>query len=194
MSTPSSVTTSRIGRKPVAVPAGVEVKIHDQKMSVKGPKGQLSIPLHPFVHVKVEGHEIKVTPNSENRKIITGKSIKLYRSIAGTVRANIYNLIHGVTHGFERKLMLVGVGYRAQAKGKVLSLSLGFSHPTDYNVPDGVTIETPTQTEIVIKGANKEIVGLVAAQIRRIRGPEPYKGKGVRYANETIELKETKKK
>ncbi len=194
MSTPSSVTTSRIGRKPVAVPAGVEVKIHDQKMSVKGPKGQLSIPLHPFVHVKVEGNEIKVTPNSENRKIITGKSIKLYRSIAGTVRANIYNLIHGVTHGFERKLMLVGVGYRAQAKGKVLSLSLGFSHPTDYNVPDGVTIETPTQTEIVIKGANKEIVGLVAAQIRRIRGPEPYKGKGVRYANETIELKETKKK
>jgi large subunit ribosomal protein L6 len=194
MSTSTNATTSRIGRKPVAIPSGVEVKIQDQQLSVKGPKGLLSIPLHPFVCVAVENNEINVQPNSEVRSKITGKSIKLYRSIAGTMRANINNVIHGVSQGFERKLLLVGVGYRAQSKGKILSLSLGFSHPTDFSVPEGVTIETPTQTEILIKGSNKEIVGLVAAQIRSIRPPEPYKGKGVRYANETIELKETKKK
>ncbi|MBX3708958.1 MAG: 50S ribosomal protein L6 [Gammaproteobacteria bacterium] len=194
MSTSANVTTSRIGRKPVAVPSGVEVKVQNQELFIKGPKGQLSMSLHPFVHVTIESGQILVSPSSEDWKVITGKSVKLYKSIAGTVRANIYNVIHGVTHGFERKLTLVGVGYRAQAKGKVLSLSLGFSHPTDFSVPDGVTIETPTQTEIVIKGTNKEIVGLVAAKIRSVRGPEPYKGKGVRYANEVIELKETKKK
>lgn len=188
------MSTSRIGRKPVTVPSGVEIKIQDQKLSVKGPKGHLTITLHPFVHVTVESNQIKVHPNSENERTITGSSNKLYRSIAGTVRANIYNIIHGVTHGFERKLALVGVGYRAQAKGKVLSLSLGFSHPTDFSVPEGVIVETPTQTEIVIKGVNKELVGQVAAKIRSIRGPEPYKGKGVRYVNEVIELKETKKK
>lgn len=188
------ITTSRIGRKPVAVPSGVEVKLQDQKLSVKGPKGQLSITLHPFVHVSVDKNEIKVEPNANSGKVITGASKKLFRSIAGTERANISNLIHGVTQGFERKLLLVGVGYRAQSKGKILGLSLGFSHPTDFSVPEGVTIETPTQTEIIIKGPNKELVGLVAAQIRSIRGPEPYKGKGIRYANEVIELKETKKK
>jgi len=190
----STTTTSRIGRKPVTVPSGVDVKIHDQKLSVKGPKGNLTMPLHPYVTVTVDKNEIKVQPSTVDKKLITGASSKLYRSIAGTVRANINNVIHGVTQGFERKLLLVGVGYRAQAKGKVLSLSLGYSHPTDYNVPEGVTIETPTQTEILIKGANKELVGLVAAQIRKVRGPEPYKGKGVRYSNEVIELKETKKK
>ncbi len=188
------MTTSRIGRKPVAVPAGVEVKIHDLKLSVKGPKGQLSMNLHPFVHVTVEGNEIKVQPNDQMDRVITGPSVKLYRSIAGTTRASIYNIVQGVAHGFERKLVLVGVGYRAQAKGKVLSLSLGFSHPTDFSVPEGVVVETPTQTEILIKGANKELVGLVAAKIRSFRGPEPYKGKGIRYANEIIEIKETKKK
>jgi large subunit ribosomal protein L6 len=190
----STTTTSRIGRKPVIIPSGVEVKIQDQKLAVKGPKGNLSVALHPFVHVLVEKNEIKIEPNTESRKLITGKSVKLYRSIAGTMRANIHNVVQGVSQGFERKLLLVGVGYRAQAKGKVLSLSLGFSHPTDFSVPEGVTIETPTQTEILVKGANKELVGLVAAQIRSIRGPEPYKGKGVRYANEVIEIKETKKK
>lgn len=194
MTTSTVATTSRIGRKPVVIPSGVEVKVQGQKISVKGPKGQLSVNVHPFVHVAVESNEIKVQPNSEARKKITGKSIKLYKSITGTTRANINNVIQGVTHGFEKKLTLIGVGYRAQSKGKILSLSLGFSHPTDFNVPEGVTIETPTQTEIIIKGANKEIVGLVASQIRRIRGPEPYKGKGVRYSNEVIELKETKKK
>lgn len=189
-----AVSTSRIGRKPVVIPAGVDVKIKDQQMVVKGPKGQLSAPLHPYVNVVVESNEIKVHPSADSNHVITGKLIKLYRSIAGTVRANIYNMVHGVSQGFERKLTLIGVGYRAQAKGKVLSLSLGFSHPTDYNVPEGVVIETPSQTEIIVKGANKELVGLVAAQIRSVRGPEPYKGKGVRYADEVIELKETKKK
>jgi large subunit ribosomal protein L6 len=189
-----NISTSRIGRKPVAVPTGVEVKIKDEKLLVKGPKGNLSLDLHPFVHIAVENNEIKVQASNQNKKVITGASAKLYRSIAGTIRAKIYNLIRGVTHGYERKLMLVGVGYRAQAKGKILSLSLGYSHPTDFSVPEGVVVETPTQTEIVIKGASKELVGLVAAQIRRHRGPEPYKGKGIRYANEVIEIKETKKK
>ncbi|MBV9575191.1 MAG: 50S ribosomal protein L6 [Gammaproteobacteria bacterium] len=188
------MSTSRIGRKPVAVPSGVEVKIQNQQLVAKGPKGQLSMALHSYVHVIFEGSEIKIHPNSDSDQVITGASKKLHRSIAGSIRARIYNLIHGVAHGFERKLVLVGVGYRAQAKGKILSLSLGFSHPTDFNIPEGITIETPTQTEIVIKGINKEQVGLVAANIRKIRSPEPYKGKGVRYANEVIELKETKKK
>lgn len=188
------IRTSRIGRKPITVPTGVDIKIQDQNLSVKGPKGQRAIVLHPFVDVTIENNEIKVQPNTKVGNQITGASNKLYRSIAGTTRANIFNLIHGVTQGFERKLLLVGVGYRAQAKGNVLSLNLGFSHPTDFNVPEGIVIETPVQTEIIVKGTNKELVGLVAAQIRSIRGPEPYKGKGVRYANEVIEIKETKKK
>lgn len=188
------MSTSRIGRKPVKVPSGVEVKIQDQKLLAKGPKGQLSIKLHPFVHVTLESNEIKVHPNTERENLITGPATKLYRAIAGTVRSVIYNTVQGVAQGFERRLVLVGVGYRAQAKGKILSLSLGYSHPTDFPVPEGVTIETPTPTEIIVKGINKELVGLVAAKIRRVRGPEPYKGKGVRYIDEVIELKETKKK
>lgn len=188
------VRTSRIGRKPVSVPAGVEVNVQDKTLSVKGPKGTLVISLHSFVLVTIANNEIKIEPNKIDNRLITGSSAKLYKSIAGTVRANISNVIHGVTQGFERKLTLVGVGYRAQAKGKILSLSLGFSHPTDFSVPEGITIETPTQTEILVKGINKELVGLVASQIRSIRSPEPYKGKGVRYANEVIEIKETKKK
>lgn len=186
--------TSRIGRKPITIPSGIEVKLQDQNISVKGPKGQLTIALHPFVNVSMEKNEIKVQPNAEAVSQITGSGNKLYRSIAGTTRANIANVIHGVSQGFERKLVLIGVGYRAQAKGKVLSLNLGYSHPTDYNVPEGVVIETPVPTEIIVKGTNKELVGLVAAQIRSVRGPEPYKGKGVRYANEVVEIKETKKK
>lgn len=190
----TTITTSRIGRKPVEVPKGVEVKIQGETLSVKGPKGSMTLHLHPFVDVALADGHVSVTPNAEKRKNITGTNIKLYRSIAGTVRANIANGIHGVTHGFERKLTLVGVGYRAQAKGKSVSLSLGYSHPTNYELPEGITVETPTQTEILIKGMDKELVGKVAAQIRAIRGPEPYKGKGVRYANEHIEIKETKKK
>ena len=186
------MTTSRIGRKPVVIPSGVDIKIKDQTLSAKGPKGQLSLSLHPFVEVSVkEGHI-----NLQHAKCgkVTGLETKLYRAIVGTSRAKIQNMIQGITHGFELKLALVGVGYRAQVKGKVLSLSLGFSHPTDFSVPEGITIETPTQTEVVIKGIDKHLVGQVAAKIRSIRAPEPYKGKGVRYANEIIELKETKKK
>ena len=132
-------------------------------------------------------------PNTDSDHVV-GKRIKLYRSIAGTVRANIFNAIHGVSEGFVRSLQLVGVGYKAQSKGKVLSLNLGYSHPTDFSVPEGIVIETPTPTEIVVRGVNKELVGLVAANIRKVRSPEPYKGKGVRYANEIIVIKETKKK
>jgi large subunit ribosomal protein L6 len=189
-----AISTSRIGRKPINIPSGVEVKMKDGVMSIKGSKGLLSVDLHPYVNVTMEGGEIKVHPSTDADHVITGKRIKLYRSIAGTVRANIFNAVHGVSQGFERALQLVGVGYKAQAKGKVLSLSLGYSHPTDFSVPEGIVIETPSPTDILVKGVDKELVGLVAANIRKIRGPEPYKGKGVRYANEVIEIKETKKK
>ena len=142
----------------------------------------------------LENNEIHVSLNKVDPKLITGSNVRLYKSIAGTTRANINNAIQGITHGFEKRLALIGVGYRAQAKGKVVSLSLGFSHPTEFPVPEGITVETPTQTEIVIKGASKELVGLVAANIRSIRSPEPYKGKGIRYVGEHVEIKETKKK
>lgn len=188
------MTASRIGRKPVIIPTGVEVKIQDHQLFAKGPKGQLQLMLHPFVKVSLDKGELKLYPNETDKGIITGSLLKLYRSIVGTMRSKIFNLIKGVAQGFERKLVLVGVGYRAQAKGKILALSLGFSHPVEFPIPEGITIETPTQTEIVVKGINNELVGLVAAQIRAFRGPEPYKGKGVRYANEVIEIKETKKK
>lgn len=190
----TTINTSRIGRKPVIIPKGVDVKIQGEEIIVKGPKGQIAMPVHPFVKVTLADGALSVHPDAEKRKKLTGVNIKLYRSIAGTVRSNLHNGIHGVTHGFERRLALLGVGYRAQAKGKVVSLSLGFSHPTNYHVPEGIVVETPTQTEIIIKGASKELVGQVASQIRSIRPPEPYKGKGVRYANEIVEIKETKKK
>lgn len=190
----TTINTSRVGRKPVVVPKGVDVKIQGDEIVVKGPKGQLTMHAHPYVIIKLDDGFLTVSPNVDARKNITGESIKLFRSIAGTVRSNINNSIQGVSQGFERKLTLVGVGYRAQGKGKVLSLSLGYSHPTNYNVPEGITIETPTQTEILIKGTSKELVGQVAAQIRSIRGPEPYKGKGVRYSDEIVVIKETKKK
>jgi large subunit ribosomal protein L6 len=190
----TTTLTSRIGRKPITIPSGVDVKIQNHKLMVKGPKGQLDFSIHPYVLVGVDGNVISIKIVDEKGQNITGASKKLYRSIAGTARATIYNMVEGVSKGFERKLLLVGVGYRAASKGKVLSLSLGYSHPTDYKLPEGVTAETPTQTEILLKGANKELVGQAAAEIRSIRGPEPYKGKGVRYAEEVIELKETKKK
>jgi len=188
------MTTSRVGRLPVTIPQGVEVKIQNQQIVAKGPKGQLIVALHPYVKIDVEGNLVKVSMNAEADHVITGSSKKLFRSIAGTTRKNIFNAVQGVSSGFERKLLLVGVGYRAQAKGKVLGLMLGFSHPTDFDLPEGVTVETPTQTEIIIKGASKTLVGEVAAKIRNIRPPEPYKGKGVRYSDEVVELKETKKK
>jgi len=186
--------TSRVGRKPIVVPSGVDVKINNEVITAKGPKGQFAVNIHPFVTVSLSDGAISVVLNKKTDHKVTGAKTKLYRSIAGTQRANINNMIEGVHNGFERKLTLIGVGYRAQSKGKVLSLSLGFSHPTDFQVPEGVTIETPSQTEIIIKGVNKELVGLVAANIRKVRGPEPYKGKGVRYSDEVVEIKETKKK
>lgn len=186
--------TSRVGRKPITIPSGVEINVKDRVMSVKGPKGKSSISLHAFVNVSTDNGVIQISPNAEEKKFITGSGKKLYRSIAGTVRANINNSIIGVTQGFEVKLLMVGVGYRAQSKGKVLSLSLGFSHPTEFDVPEGITVETPIPTEILVKGVSKEQVGLAAAQIREYRSVEPYKGKGVRYADEVVELKETKKK
>lgn len=188
------MTTSRVGRKPVVIPSGVEVKVQDQSLHVKGPKGSLSLPLHPFIQILIEDGEVKVALNSDDKVYVGGFDAKLYRSIAGTIRANVSNMIDGVNVGYERKLQLVGVGYRAQVKGTTLSLSLGFSHPTDFEIPKGITIETPVQTEILVKGISKELVGEVAAMIRKYRSPEPYKGKGIRYANEVIEIKETKKK
>ncbi len=189
-----TVTTSRIGRKPVSLPSGTDVKLQGNTLTAKGPKGSLSMNIHPYVEVTLDKSEISVKSNDSQKKRITGSKIKLYNSIVGTTRANIFNLIHGVTHGFQRKLVLVGVGYRAQAKGKVLQLNLGYSHETPFHLPEGITVETPTQTEILVNGLDKESVGLVAANIRKMRAPEPYKGKGIRYADEVIEIKETKKK
>lgn len=189
-----AIRTSRIGRKPISVPKGVDVKIQGDQISVKGPKGSITLPLHPYVKVTLADGVISVAPDAEVRKRITGKKIKLFRSIPGTIRANINNSIIGVTDGYERTMSLVGVGYRAQAKGKTLGLSLGYSHPTNYDLSEGVTAETPEQTKINLKGSDKVKVGQDAAKIRAIRPPEPYKGKGVRYINETVEIKETKKK
>lgn len=188
------MSASRVGRKPVTIPKGVEVKIQGQELSIKGPKGVKQVILHPFIQVVVEGSLLKVQENENKGYSRSGSGSKLRKSITGTTRANLANVIHGVTESFEKKLLLVGVGYKAQTKGKFLSLTLGFSHPVEFPIPEGITIETPTVTEIIVKGMSKRQVGLVASKIRAYRGPEPYKGKGVRYANEIIERKETKKK
>ena len=177
---------SRIAKAPITLPSGVEFKLDGQHLSVKGGKGSLEMDIHPDVRVNVEDGVVSVSPADENAK--GGWAM------AGTMRALINNMVVGVSEGFQKKLQLVGVGYRAQAKGKVLNLSLGFSHPVDFPVPEGVTIETPSQTEVVVSGSDKQKVGQVAAEIRRFRPPEPYKGKGVRYADERIIRKEAKKK
>lgn len=190
----SEIRTSRIGRKPVVLPAGVEVKLQDKNLAVKGPKGQLAMNVHELVNIQIVDKEITLSPMQEMEAHCRGTKAKLFKSIVGTMRAQIANMVKGVTQGFEQKLLLVGVGYRAQMKGKSLSLSLGFSHPVEFDVPAGLTIEAPSQTEIVIKGADRTLVGQIAAKIRAMRSPEPYKGKGIRYANERIILKETKKK
>lgn len=174
---------SRVASQPVVVPSGVDVKLNGQHLAVKGSKGEMSMDIHNDVFVEHNDSEINV--RTEKSKNI---------AMAGTMRALISNLVVGVSEGFEKKLELVGVGYRAQAKGKVLNLNLGFSHPVDYNVPEGVKIETPSQTEVVVSGADKQKVGQVAAEIRAFRPPEPYKGKGVKYADERIVRKEAKKK
>ena len=176
---------SRVAKKPITVGAGVTVAIDGQSVTVKGGKGSLSLRLHPDVTVAQDGGTLTVSPVAE--------SVGAWAQ-AGTARAVLNNMINGVSQGFERRLTLVGVGYRAQAKGRTLGLSLGFSHPVDYAVPDGVNVETPTQTEIVITGADRQKVGQVAADIRRYRPPEPYKGKGIRYSDEQVLRKEAKKK
>jgi large subunit ribosomal protein L6 len=174
---------SRIAKSPIEVVKGVDVKIDGQHVSVKGDKGTMELDVHPTVAVSLDDGVIGVTPANDSAW-----------AMAGTMRALLGNMVHGVSQGFEKKLELVGVGYRAQGKGKVLSLSLGFSHPIDYPVPEGITISTPSQTEIVVAGSDKQRVGQVAAEIRAFRPPEPYKGKGVRYADERIIRKEAKKK
>jgi large subunit ribosomal protein L6 len=176
---------SRVAKNPVVLPKGVEAKLEGHKLTVKGAKGSLSRDLHPKVKVEVAEGAISV---------ITDRSDKLVNALAGTTRANINNMVTGVSTGYERKLSLVGVGYRATAKGATLSLTLGYSHPVEFEAPEGVGIETPTQTEIVVRGCDKQVVGQVAANIRAYRAPEPYKGKGIRYSDEQIIRKEAKKK
>lgn len=176
---------SRVGKSPVELPEKVEVTIGADRISVKGPLGTLAQQLTPNVKVEKIENRLEIKVNDDTRQA---------NAISGTTRALIANMVHGVSKGFERKLTLVGVGYRAQAQGDKINLTLGFSHPVVHQLPQGVKAETPTQTEIIIKGADKQLVGQVAADVRNYRPPEPYKGKGVRYADERIVLKETKKK
>jgi len=176
---------SRIGKAPIVLPEKVEVAITPEQISVKGPLGSLTQRLSPEVEVeKVENRiQFKAAGNSRQAN-----------AMSGTLRALVANMVTGVTKGFEKRLTLVGVGYRAQAQGDKLNLTLGFSHPVSHSMPQGVKVETPTQTEVVLKGMDWQQVGQVAAEVRAYRSPEPYKGKGVRYANEQVEIKETKKK
>ncbi len=176
---------SRIAKTPVELPKGVEFRQEGNLVTLKGGNGTLSLELNNEVELSREGDVIQVSPRSGSR---------FATAISGTMRSLLANMAHGVSKGFERKLELVGVGYRAQAQGRKLNLTLGFSHPVVHEVPDGITVETPSQTEIVIKGADKQKVGQVAAEIRAYRPPEPYKGKGVRYADERVVIKEAKKK
>lgn len=176
---------SRVAKNPVMVPKGVEVSISSDQVSVKGPLGSLSHFVLPSVKLEKEGESV-VCRAVENA--VDGSSM------SGTMRAVLNNMVTGVTKGFEKRLTLVGVGYKAQAQGSKLNLSLGFSHPVVHDMPTGIKVETPTQTEILIKGIDKQLVGQVAAEIRAYRSPEPYKGKGVRYADEVVVIKETKKK
>ncbi|MBY0475929.1 MAG: 50S ribosomal protein L6 [Nitrosomonas sp.] len=176
---------SRVSKNPIIIPSNVEVTTSNYNISIKGPLGTLHQKLTNFVVLEVIDNEIRIKSANESKHA---------NAMSGTVRSLVANMVHGVTVGFERKLQLVGVGYRAQAAQNKINLALGFSHPVDYIVPDGIKIETPTQTEILIKGMSKQVVGQTAAEIRAYRKPEPYKGKGVRYSDEKIILKETKKK
>ena len=176
---------SRIAKEPVELPKGVEFKQSGNVVTLKGSNGELSLELNSEVELTQDENLLKVAPRSGSR---------FATAIAGTMRSILANMAKGVSSGFERKLELVGVGYRAQAQGKKLNLTLGFSHPVEYEVPEGISVETPSQTEIIIKGADKQRVGQVSAEIRGFRPPEPYKGKGVRYADERVMLKEAKKK
>ena len=176
---------SRVAKMPIALPKGTEVTISAEQIVVKGPMGSLSLRLTGEVKIVNDNGTLTFVPTNETREAL---------AMSGTVRALVNNMVTGVTKGFEKKLSLVGVGYRAQAQGDKLNLSLGFSHPVVHQMPEGVKCETPSQTEILIKGADKQKVGQTAAEVRAYRSPEPYKGKGVRYADEVVTLKETKKK
>ena len=176
---------SRVAKRPVALPQGVTTTVDGSTVTVKGAKGALQLPLRPGLSLAQEGQSVRVEIAERNKESLMH---------AGSLRAHLANCAIGVSKGYEKKLELVGVGYRAAAQGKKLNLTLGFSHPVEYDVPEGITIETPSQTEILVKGADKQRVGQVAAEIRAYRAPEPYKGKGVRYSGQRIELKETKKK
>lgn len=177
---------SRVAKNPIAIPTGVDVSINGQEVAVKGSKGNLSQSIHDAVEIVKEDNVLKFVARDNNGNPNW--------AMAGTMRAIVNNLVTGVSQGFEKKLELVGVGYRAQAKGKTLDLTLGFSHPVKFTVPEGITVETPSQTEILVKGADKQLVGQVSAKIRAYRPPEPYKGKGVRYSDEVVVRKEAKKK
>ena len=176
---------SRIAKSPISIPQGVKVNLEGQSITVEGPKGRLERNIHQEIELVLEENVLTFAARSKTKKS---------SALAGTTRALVNNMMLGVTNGFEKKLKLVGVGYRAELKGKALNLTLGFSHPISFEVPDAISIETPSQTEIVVKGIDKQKVGQIAANIRAYRPPEPYKGKGVRYADEVIMMKEVKKK
>ncbi|MCP5358925.1 MAG: 50S ribosomal protein L6 [Pseudomonadales bacterium] len=176
---------SRVANNPVQLPKGVEANFTATQISVKGSKGNLELALHEAVEISKEGDTLRVAAKNNSRQAI---------ALSGTFRALINNMVIGVSKGFERKLQLQGVGYRAKAQGNILNLSVGYSHPVDFEIPKGVTADTPTPTEIVLSGADKQLVGQIAAKIREVRPPEPYKGKGIRYLDETVYRKEAKKK
>jgi len=176
---------SRVGKMPVTVPQGVEVSIKNDQISVKGSLGTLTRLIHSLVAVKADGGKVVFIPANESVEA---------DAMSGTMRALVANMVNGVSKGFEKRLNLAGVGFRAQAQGQKLNLQIGFSHPVAKDMPAGIKVETPTQTEIVIKGSDRQVVGQIAAEVRAIRPPEPYKGKGIRYADEKVTLKETKKK
>ena len=176
---------SRIGKMPIPVPQGVDVSINDEQINVKGAGGTLSLRQHALVKLENANGQMRFAPADDSREA---------NAMSGTMRQLVNNMVVGVSKGFERKLTLVGVGFKAQASGGKLNLSVGFSHPVNKDMPQGITVATPTPTEILIKGADRQRVGQIAAEIRAIRPPEPYKGKGIRYADEKITIKETKKK
>ncbi|MEM7257814.1 MAG: 50S ribosomal protein L6 [Pseudomonadota bacterium] len=176
---------SRVANSPVEIPGGVTVDVSGQKVAAKGPKGNLEMAVNDLVNVSLEEGMLKVAAKDTEKKSV---------AMAGTMRALLNNVVTGVNTGFQKKLELRGVGYRAQAQGNKVNLSLGFSHPVVHDVPEGITVETPSQTEIVVSGIDKQVVGQVAADIRSYRPPEPYKGKGVRYVDEYVAMKEAKKK
>ncbi|HEY0562344.1 MAG TPA: 50S ribosomal protein L6 [Methylophilus sp.] len=176
---------SRVAKNPVAIPAKVEVVLNPSNIAVSGPLGKLSHPLTDAIVLNREGETITVKAANDSQHS---------RAMSGTMRALIANMVQGVSAGFTRKLTLVGVGYKANAQGQMLNLELGYSHPINHKMPEGVTVQTPTPTEVILTGADKQVIGQVAAQIRSYRAPEPYKGKGVRYSDEVVAIKETKKK